>query len=140
MYKRAAQIGNILRKEKEKQVVGDKRKKMSNQFSRSQNNFSQKKLRSFEGYQGNSFVGNAGPRRKPRNVRPLVDRDGKERRIITITVEEMLMGITMGRDFIASLAVIRVILVEIEMTILKGYVLEMVQMRYLLNRSVEEFQ
>ena len=58
---------------------------------------------------------------------------------IIITVEKMRMGITMERDFIVSLVLIRVNLVEIEMIILEKCALEMVQMAYLLNRSIEEF-
>ena len=92
LYKRAAQIGNVIRKEKEKAwEVGDKRKEPMEQSSnpnltkrRNQpSNF--KKTRSFAGYQGNagnqgsSNQGGGNQWSEGKHQKPLLDDNGKER-------------------------------------------------------------
>ena len=82
MYKRAAQIGNISRKEKEKEKanITEKRRKMGCQTTGSQLNFHHKKPKIFGGFQGNNSNFNAGIRGEVRVSKPLLDRDGKERK------------------------------------------------------------
>ena len=54
MYKRTSQIGNILRKEKEKEKgnVPEKRKEVSGQALENMSGFYQKKARNFGNFQG----------------------------------------------------------------------------------------
>ena len=75
MYKRASQIGNILRKEneKEKGKVPEKRKKITCQTSGSSSDFYQKKARTFGNFQGSRSSTNSGFRGDAKPAKPLLD-------------------------------------------------------------------
>ena len=80
MYKRASQIGNILRKEKEKEKgnVPEKRK-VSGQAVKNISGFYQKKARNFGNFQGGGSNTNSGFRSDAKPAKPLLDQDGNER-------------------------------------------------------------
>ncbi|XP_057520852.1 uncharacterized protein LOC130801109 [Amaranthus tricolor] len=82
MYKRASQIGNIQRKEKgkEKSNVLEKRKEVAGQTSGNLSNFYQKKARTFRNFQGSRSSTNSGFRGDAKPAKPLLDRDGNERK------------------------------------------------------------
>ena len=79
MYKRVAQVGNILWKEKEKEKgnITEKREQLVIQTS-APASFYQKKPKTFAGFQGSSSSLNDGYKEEARPVKPLLDRDGKE--------------------------------------------------------------
>ncbi|XP_057548065.1 uncharacterized protein LOC130826500 [Amaranthus tricolor] len=82
MYKRASQIGNILRKEKEKEKgnVPEKRKEVSGQTSENLSGLYHKKARNFGNFQGGGCSTNSGFRGDAKHAKPLLDRDGNERK------------------------------------------------------------
>ncbi|XP_057532830.1 uncharacterized protein LOC130810712 [Amaranthus tricolor] len=82
MYKRASQIGNILRKEKEKEKgnISEKRKEVSGQALENMSGFYQKKARNFGNFQGGGSNSNSGIRKDAKPARPLLDRDGNKRK------------------------------------------------------------
>ncbi|XP_057532894.1 uncharacterized protein LOC130810783 [Amaranthus tricolor] len=81
MYKRASQIGNILRKEKkrEKGNIPEKRKEGAGQTSGTPAGFYQKKARNFGSFQEGGSGVNAGFRGEVKPAKPLLDRDSNER-------------------------------------------------------------
>ncbi|XP_057532891.1 uncharacterized protein LOC130810780 [Amaranthus tricolor] len=82
MYKRASQIENILRKENKKENGKDpeKRKEIAGQTSRISSDFYQKKARTFGNFQGSRSSTNSGFRGDVKPAKPLLDRDGNERK------------------------------------------------------------
>jgi hypothetical protein len=84
MYKRAAQVENIIRKEreKEKNSFTEKRKELIGQTSGAPVNFHLKKPKTFGGFQGSSSGVNPGFRGEARPAKPLLDRDGKEKELL----------------------------------------------------------
>ncbi|XP_057518486.1 uncharacterized protein LOC130799409 [Amaranthus tricolor] len=79
---RASQIGNILRKEKEKEKgnVPEKRKEVTGQALENMSGFYQKKARNFGNFQGGGSNSNSGIRNGAKPAKPLLDRDGNERK------------------------------------------------------------
>ena len=75
MYKRASQIGNILRKEKEKEKsnVPEKRKEVTGQTSGNSSDFYHKKARTFRNFQGSRSSTNSGFRGDAKPTKPLLD-------------------------------------------------------------------
>ena len=75
MYKRASQIGNILRKEKEKERVNvpEKRKEVSSHTSENLSGFYHKKARNFGNFQGGGSGTNSGFRGDAKPAKPLLD-------------------------------------------------------------------
>ena len=82
MYKRTSQIGNILRKEKERQKcnIPEKRKEGAGQASGSPSGFYQKKARTFDNFQGSRSSANTGFKGEVKPAKPLLDQDGNERK------------------------------------------------------------
>ncbi|XP_057538026.1 uncharacterized protein LOC130815554 [Amaranthus tricolor] len=82
MYKRASQIGNILRKEKEKEKshVPEKRKEVAGQTSGNLSDFYQKKARTFGKFQGSRSSTNSRFKGDAKPAKPLLDRDGNVRK------------------------------------------------------------
>ncbi|XP_057533877.1 uncharacterized protein LOC130811564 [Amaranthus tricolor] len=82
MYKRASQIKNILRKEnkKEKGKDPEKRKEIAGQTSGISSDFYQKKARTFGNFQGSRSSTNSGFRGDVKSPKPLLGRDGNERK------------------------------------------------------------
>ena len=80
MYKRVSQIGNILRKEmeKERSNIPEKRKESVGQASGTLQGFYQKKARTFGNFQGSGSSTNTGFKGEAKPAKPLLDRDGNE--------------------------------------------------------------
>ncbi|XP_057540648.1 uncharacterized protein LOC130818494 [Amaranthus tricolor] len=81
MYKRASQIGNILRKEKEREKgnIPEKRKEGVGQASGTPLGFYQKKARTFDNFQESGSSENTGFKGEAKPAKLLLDRDGNER-------------------------------------------------------------
>ena len=81
MYKRASQIENILRKEKEREKgnIPEKRKEGADKASRTPTGFYQKKAKNFDNFQEGGSGANASFRGEAKPAKPLLDRDGNER-------------------------------------------------------------
>ena len=80
IYKRASQIENILRKEKEKERsnIPKKRKESVGQASGTLLGFYQKKARIFGNFQGSGSSTNTRFRGEAKPGKPLLDRDGNK--------------------------------------------------------------
>ena len=82
MYKRASQIGKILRKEKEREKgnIPEKRKEGVGQASGTPLGFYQKKARTFDNFQESGSSENTRFKGEAKPAKLLLDRDGNERK------------------------------------------------------------